>query len=314
MTSSSRCLPLLASLLVLLLLGDGLAGPPPAGFDKVIVERDIVYGDAGNRPLKLDIVRPKKPAESPLPVIAYIHGGGWRAGNKERETVRLLPFAASGNYFCVSIEYRLSGEAQWPAQIHDCKAAIRWLKANAGKYGFDPNRIAAWGSSAGGHLVSLLGTTGDLDQLEGSCGWPDYSTRVKCVVDFSGPSDLTAMLTSPKVTGNVKRMVTNLLGGPLEERKKEAVAASPMTHVSADDVPILIVQGTKDPLVPFEQGDLFHKALKKAGVDSTLIVIQGKDHGSSIRNPEVLKRTGEFFDKHLRGRNVEISTEPIQGR
>lgn len=314
MTRHSGRLLLIAALLVVLLSADTSASPPLADSEKVIIERDVVYGDAGNRPLKLDVIRPRQPAESPLPVIAYIHGGGWRTGNKERETVRLLPFAASGDYFCVSIEYRLTGEASWPAQIHDCKAAIRWLKANAEKYDLDPDRLAAWGSSAGGHLVSFLGTTGDLAQLEGACGSPGYSTRVTCVVDFSGPSDLTAMLTSPEVTENVKSMVTHLIGGPLEKRRKEAVAGSPMTYVSADDAPILVVQGTKDPLVPFEQGERFHKALKEAGVDSTLIVIRGTDHGSSIRNPEVLQRTGAFFDRHLRGKKVEIPVEPIQGK
>jgi len=304
---------LIAAPLVVLLIADASAAPPPADLEKVIVERDIVYGDAGSRPLKLDVIRPRQPAESPLPVIAYIHGGGWRGGNKERETVRLLPYAAGGHYFCVSIEYRLTGEASWPAQIHDCKAAIRWLKANAQKYDVDPNRIAAWGSSAGGHLVSLLGTTGDLAELEGACGSPGHSTRVTCVVDFSGPSDLTAMLTSPDVTEQIKSRVTDLIGGPLEARRKEAVAGSPMSYVSADDAPILVVQATKDPLVPLEQGERFHQALKKAGVDSTLIVIRGTDHGSSIRNPEVLRRTTAFFDRHLRGKKAEIPVEPIEG-
>jgi acetyl esterase/lipase len=313
MRQYSTCLPPIAAILAAFLSADASTGPPLPDRDKVIIERDIVYGDAGNRPLKLDIIRPRQPAESPLPVIAYIHGGGWRGGNKERETVRLLPFAASGNYFCVSIEYRLSHEASWPAQIHDCKAAIRWLKASAEKYDIDSDRLAAWGSSAGGHLVSLLGTTGDLAELEGCCGSPGYSTRVTCVVDFSGPSDLTAMLTSPKVTKDVKSMVTNLIGGPLDERKNEAVAGSPRTYVSAGDVPILVVQATKDPLVPFDQGELFHNALTKCGVDSTLIVIHGTDHGSSIRNPEVLKRTSAFFDRHLRGKKVEIPVEPIRG-
>jgi len=304
---------LIAALLVLPLIADTSAGPPPADLEKVIVERDIVYGDAGNRPLKLDVIRPRQPAESPLPVIAYVHGGGWYGGNKERETVRLSPLAAGGHYFCVSIEYRLTGEASWPAQIHDCKAAIRWLKAHAEKYDLDPNRIAAWGSSAGGHLVSLLGTTGDLAELEGACGSPGRSTRVACVVDFSGPSDLTAMLTSPDVTEHIKGRVTHLIGGPLEARRNAAVAGSPMTYVSADDAPILVVQATKDPLVPLEQGERFHQALKKAGVDSTLIVIRGTDHGSSIRNPEVLRRTTAFFDRHLRGKKVEIPVEPIEG-
>lgn len=308
------CLSLFLSLSFFVAGTDVSATASSADSKKVTVERDIVYGNAGNRPLRLDIIRPKDPAESPLPVIAYIHGGGWRNGSKERETGRLVPFAASGNYFCVAIEYRLTGEASWPAQIHDCKAAIRWLKANADKYDYDPKRLAAWGSSAGGHLVSLLGTTADLAELEGNCGSPDYSSQVTCVVDFSGPSNFPAMFTSPDVPKNIKEAVAALLGGPLDERREEAVAASPMTYVSPDDAPILIVQATKDPLVPLEQGTQFHEALKADGVDSTLIIIEGTDHGSSIRNREVLERAQAFFERHLRGKQVEISVEPIQGR
>ena len=165
----------------------------PAVPPNVVIERDVRYGDADDDPLLLDIVRPKEPSEQPRPVIAFIHGGAWSGGSKEIMVGPLVPFAASGDYFCVSIEYRLSGMATWPAQIHDCKAAIRWLKANARTYHIDPEKIGVWGSSAGGHLVSMLGVSADVPELEGDSGTPGVSSRVACVVDYCGPSDFMAL-------------------------------------------------------------------------------------------------------------------------
>ena len=166
---------------------------PPVIPPNVVVERDVQYGKAGDRPLLLDIIRPKQESRSPRPVIAFIHGGGWRGGDKTSALGNLLPCASFGNYFCVSIEYRLSNVATWPAQIHDCKAAIRWIKANAAKYNIDAEKIGVWGSSAGGHLVSMLGVSGGVKELEGDCGTPGQSSRVACVVDFCGPSDFLAI-------------------------------------------------------------------------------------------------------------------------
>lgn len=294
--------------------GQGPKQPPAARGprlpENVTLQRDVEYGKAGDRPLKLDIIRPKRPADSPLPVIVFIHGGAWRAGNKSGGVARLLPFAASGNYFCASVGYRLSGEATWPAQIHDCKAAIRWLKANAKKYNINPEKIGVWGSSAGGHLVNMLGTSGDVKGLEGDCGSPDQSSRVACVVPFCGPSDFMAI--GRLKGGAAPAAVTQLLGGPIDEKKEAAIAASPVTHVSKDDPPFLIVHGTADRTVPFAQAETLHAALKKAGVDSTLVKIEGGGHG--IGGPEVMKRVRAFFEKHLRGRDVEVSDEPIPAR
>ena len=174
---------------------------PPVIPPNVVVQHDVRYGKAGDRPLLLDIIRPKEDSAAPRPVIAFIHGGGWRGGDKASAMGNLLPFAAFGNYFCVSIEYRLSGVATWPAQIHDCKAAIRWLKANAKQYNIDPEKIGVWGGSAGGHLVSMLGVSGGAKELEGDCGSPEQSSRVACVVDFCGPSDFMAIARVKDGTG-----------------------------------------------------------------------------------------------------------------
>lgn len=275
------------------------AQPRPA--QNVDVTRDVAYGRAGERSLKLDIYQPKTPAADRLPVIVWIHGGGWRGGNKSSGG-RLTALVGTGNYVGVSVGYRLSGEAIWPAQIHDCKAAIRWVRANADKHGIDPDRIGVWGSSAGGHLVSLLGTSSDIEELEGDCGTPDISSRVTCVVDFCGPTDMVVF----------RHSAADLLFGSksVDERQAEAKVASPAAHVSKDDPPILIVHGTKDGTVPIEQADLFNEKLKECDVDVTFVRIEGGGHG--IGGPEVMRRVTSFFDKHLRGQDVEVSGEPIK--
>jgi acetyl esterase/lipase len=247
-------------------------------------------------------------------VIVFIHGGAWAVGNKSAGHPPLAPFAASGQYFCVSVGYRLTGEAIWPAQVHDCKAAIRWLRANARRYNLDPERIGVWGSSAGGHLVSLLGTSGGVKELEGANGSPDQSSRVTCVVDFCGPSDFLAFARfrrkamPPPAEANSPE--SQLLGGPINEKKDLAIAASPVTYASADDPPFLIVHGTNDEVVPLEQAELLQAALKKAGAEAILVEVEGGGHG--IRGPEVSKRVRAFFAKYLRGEKVTVSAEPIK--
>jgi len=280
---------------------------PSFDAQKVSVERDVQYGRAGDRPLVLDIIRPVQPNAQRLPAIVWIHGGGWQGGNKSGGLGRVGPLVATGDYVGVSVGYRLSGEAIWPAQIHDCKAAIRWLRANAGKYGIDPERIGVWGSSAGGHLVSMLGVSGGVKELEGDCGTPGVSSRVRCVVDFCGPTDF---LAAKRIQGGREpSAVSGLLGGPLDEKKAEAKPASPITYVSPDASPILIMHGTDDTTVPFQQAELFNAALREAGADVTLVPIEGGGHG--FGGPEVTQRVNAFLDKHLRGKDVKISSAPI---
>jgi acetyl esterase/lipase len=308
MTTCRDRLCVLAALLLLIPAGSLWAQRPAAPTNKVVVERDVPYGRAGERVLKLDIVRPKEESTSPRPVIVFIHGGAWRGGDKSHGIGPLTPLAESGNYFCVSVGYRFSQEAIFPAQIHDCKAAIRWLRANAKKYNINPEKIGVWGPSAGGHLVSLLGTSGDVKELEGDCGSPGQSSRVACVVDFCGPSDFPAIGRLKE--GEAPSAVSQLIGGPVAEKQEAAKAASPITYVSKDDPPFLIMHGTKDAIVPLEQAELLDAALKKAGVSSTLVKIEGGGHG--FGGPEVAARVQAFFDKHLRGQDVEVSDKPIR--
>ncbi len=310
------------ALLPLLTLSDAGAQPPrnPLGRiigrqpfvpESVALERDVPYGQAGGHPLLLDILRPKQASSQPRPAIVFIHGGGWSGGRKTDALGRLLPFAASGDYFCMSVEYRLSGEATWPAQIHDCKAAIRWLKTNAAKYHVDPEKIGVWGGSAGGHLVSMLGLTGNVKELEGQSGSPEPSSRVACVVDFCGPSDFLAIAKLKADAGrHAFGPVEKLLGGPIAEKQDLARAASPVTYVSKDAPPFLIVHGTADPVVPLSQAEQLYQALKQAGQQVTFVKIEGGGHG--IGGPEVTARVRAFFDRWLRGQNVEVSDRPIQ--
>lgn len=277
--------------------------------DGVVLERDVQFGQAGEHPLLLDIVRPKADSAKPRPVVLFIHGGGWAGGDKLSAVGPLVPLAASGEYFCATANYRLTGIAPWPAQLHDCKAAIRWLKANAGKYNIDPDKIGVWGHSAGGHLVSMLGVTGRRADLEGGSGSPGHSSQVACVVDFAGPSDMVTFATKMKA-GTPHGSLAKLFGEPADRWKEVARQASPVTYAAGDSPPFLIVHGTADNLVPLSQAEVLYEALKKAGADATLIKMVDGGHG--IGGPEITGRVRAFFDKHLRGRKVDISAAPIQ--
>ena len=266
----------------------------------VQVTRDVVYGKGGARDLKMDVVHLKERPAKPMPVLVWIHGGGWRRGNKTGGLRRLLPFAQRG-YFCATIEYRLTDEAVFPAQIHDCKCAIRYLRAKAREHHLDPHHIGVWGSSAGGHLVALLGTSGGVKELEGTGGWPDQSSRVQAVCDFCGPSDFFAMfgLKRPMDRDPSRSPEVLLLGGPIEKNKDKARQASPVTHASKDDPPFLIVHGDEDPVVPLDQAFRMYKALKKAGASPDLYIVDHVGHGIGM-TPQVTQEVTAFLDKHLR--------------
>jgi acetyl esterase/lipase len=262
--------------------------------DGVEVVRDVQFGMGGERALKLDILRPKTQPAKPMPVIVFAHGGGWQAGDRRTGVPLLAPFAARG-YFCATIDYRLSGEAIFPAQIEDCKCAIRFLRAKAKEYNLDPKRIGVWGSSAGGHLVALLGTSGGEKSLEGKGGYEKESSRVQAVCDWFGPADFNV---SANANWDAPTPVSKLLGGSMSEKKDLAAKASPVTYASKDDPPFLIMHGDGDRVVPLKQSELMHAALKKVGVESTFHVVKGKGHG--FRGPDVEKPVADFFDRILK--------------
>jgi acetyl esterase/lipase len=280
--------------------------------DNVVLERNVQYGQAGTDPLLLDILRPKEDSERLRPAILHIHGGGWNAGDKDTSLSRLLPLAASGEYVCASANYRFASQALWPAQIHDCKAAVRWLKANAGILKIDPKRIGVIGESAGGHLVSMLGLTGDNAELEGTSGSPGLSSKVACVVDICGPSDLVTFNSWLRPKGEpVDAILSRLLGGPVDQHPDVARQASPINYVSSAAPPMLILHGTKDQTVPSTQSEDLYAALQKAGANATLVKVVGAPH-SIVKEPQLWERARIFFAKYLRGEKVEISAAPIE--
>jgi acetyl esterase/lipase len=266
--------------------------------------RNLPYADTGNPRQTLDIFLSKDRRQNEkLPIIVYIHGGGWKNGSKESALGKLAPYLKTGSFAVAAINYRLSEESIWPSQIHDCKAAIRWLKGNAKKYGLDPLRLAVWGNSAGGHLVAMMGVSGDVESLEGKFGKHlAEDSRVNCVVDFCGPTHLLSMGKFPSKIDHdsPNSPESRLIGGALQENKKSADDASPITYVTKDDAPILIVHGTDDPLVPFNQAEIFHAALRKAGVRSDFLKMEGMGHG--LGGPEVDNRVQKFLEEQLLGK------------
>lgn len=282
--------------------------------DTVELKANIPYAGTDSRWQQLDLLLPRRrSSDRPLPVIVYIHGGAWLAGDRAAGHGQLAAIVASGEYVGASVGYRLTREAIWPAQIHDCKAAIRWIRANAGKHGIDPGKIGVVGDSAGGHLVAMLGTSSGVEDLEGSLGpHAGVSSAVQCVVDRFGPSDLAAMKDYPSQMEHDAASSPEglLIGGRVSEKKEVAAAASPITYVSPGDPPFLILHGSKDMIVPFNQSERLAAALKKAKVECCFITVEGAGHGG-FRNPEVRKRQRQFLDKHLRGVKVTISEEAI---
>lgn len=276
----------------------GAITPLPSG---VMAFRDLEYAQVGGKRLLLDLYVPEQ-ADGPTPLIVWIHGGGWQSGNKDQWRPA-APLIAQG-YAVASLDYRLSGEAVFPAQIEDCKAAIRWLKANGKKYNLAIDRVAVWGSSAGGHLAALVGTSGDVKDLEGTVGGNlDQSSRVQAVVDYYGPTDLQAFVATPRYEGhaNASSPESKLLGGAVKEVPDKAKRANPITYVDAQDPPYFIVHGADDPVVPPNQSELLHAALKKAGAVSTLTILPGAGHGGpGFAQPELATKVGEFLNKHLK--------------
>jgi acetyl esterase/lipase len=285
-------------------------GPAPKIPETIRSELELPYAATDNPRQRLDLYLPKSPeGDKPLPLVVFIHGGGWQNGDKQSGAIGAIPLVQSGQYAAASIGYRLTGEAMWPAQIHDCKAAIRWLRAHAKKYNLDPEKIGVVGSSAGGHLAAMLGTSGAVSSLDGSMGEHlTVSSRVACVVDLFGPTDFLAL--SDAASSSPKSAVYLLLGGSVKDNQETARAASPVSYVSADNPPFLIVHGTDDPIVPFQQSELLLDALKKTDVQAALIRVEGGGHGGFV-TPEVNLRVRQFLDKRLLGKDVSISTEPI---
>ena len=259
--------------------------------------RDIEYSKPDNTPQLLDLYLPKE-GEGPFPVVVWVHGGGWKNGSKKNCPASWL---VEHGFAVASINYRLIPN-QWPSQIDDCRAAVRWLRFNADNHNLDSNHIGAWGGSAGGHLVALMGTLPP----------PDFETttsRVQAVCDWYGPSDLLTMPPNVVSETRTKEQVAQsngakLLGAPVWTIPEKAMQASAFHQVSSDDAPFLIMHGDADPGVPILQSEMLHDALKMKGVESTLVVLKGAGHGGKeFRTEESKQKILKFFEKHLKPHN-----------
>ncbi len=258
--------------------------------------RDVPYVTGGHERQRLDLYFPPGNG-SARPLVAWIHGGAWQGGSKDDCPAQAL---VARGYVVASIGYRLSQHAIYPAQIEDCKAAVRWLRAHASEYEIDPQRIGVWGASAGGHLAALLGTTGDIHDFDVGENLSQPS-KVQCVIDWFGPTDFQHygdMSKAPKQDPNGP--FSRLIGGLPADKPDQVKRSSPVNYVQSDAAPFLIMQGDKDTIVPAQQSEILDAALRQAGVESTLKILPGAGHGGpGFSSPENVQAMTDFLDKHL---------------
>lgn len=263
---------------------------------------DIVYAARPEGELRLDLYLPRRPAgAAPPPMVLYIHGGSWRAHSKEALEPEWLP--ADGGLAFASMNYRFSQKAKFPAQIHDAKAAVRWLRAHAAEHGYAADKLGVLGASAGGHLACLLGVTAGNSQLEGDGPHQDQSSAVQAVVSFYAVTDLPAAgelyerRPGKKPDPPGKEPLVSLLGGTVAEKPDLARLASPALQVTPDAPPFMLLHGDADSLCPLDQSVRMHDALRAAGVPCDLVILHGAEHGMERLPwmPSILA----FFRKHL---------------
>lgn len=298
--------------LFLSLLSLGFAQVPPnvrrdggtrilqATLDRLDSKLNVTYARYGERTLEMDIYRPKATSKQ-LPAVVCIHGGGWAKGNRTSHAKIAQALAARG-YVAATISYRLSGEAPFPAQIHDCKAAVRFLRANAKKYGINADQIGAIGLSAGGHLTALLATSSHVKELEGDGGNAKFSSTIQAAVPMGAQTDLesgrTRNISKSEDRGKIWRQ---FLGGAHEARMKTYQLASPLYHLDSMDPPCWFITGEKDD--PSTQADKFRQRLQKLGICSGMTIIKDGPHGflnKQIWFDEMINDADKFFKKTLK--------------
>lgn len=293
---------------------------PPAP-DGVIIEQDVDYLEPG-REEKLDLYYPAKRApEVRSPGVVIIHGGGWMGGDKaaSREFNIGTNMALNG-YVCVSVNYVLSGTNRWPTNLHDCKNGVRFLRANADKYQIDPDHIGVIGGSAGGHLALMVAYTDGIEQLEPTQPYPDFSSTVQAVVDMYGITNLPTRMSVDENGNPTKPRNTRsgLVSGSFESNPEAWNVASPVSHISKDTPPTLILHGTKDTTVNLGQSEELAAALAKHGVEHELVIIEGVGHTFDLetwaRKPlpyDLRPKVIGFFDKHLKPSKESSKPTPL---
>lgn len=268
---------------------------PPAD---VTWETNLTYGNAGDVELKLNLAKPAKHDENakPIPAIVVIHGGGWAAGHRDHLNAVTWQAAQRG-YLAITISYRFAPKHVFPAQIEDVKCAVRYLRANAKKLNIDADRIGATGVSAGAHLSMMLATLDKEDGMEGDGGHADHASKVQAAVSFVGPTELDA----DDLPQTSKNIVRGFIGGTPEEKSEAYKKASPITYVNKGDAPMLLFQGTVDPLIPNTQAYRMTEAMNKAGVKGRVELILGGGHGWGGKEMErTIDAMFKFFDEFLK--------------
>ena len=290
-------------------------GTPVEGTPGLKMVRNLDYGGSANVRQMLDLYLPEKPMDGLRPLIVFVHGGAWQGGSKSDGRV-IFPLLADGVYAGASLGYRLTDEAIWPAQIHDCKAALRWLGQHAASHGCDAKRMVLFGISAGGHLVSLLGTSQGVDALEGRVGVPDGGELPRApgilgVANFCGPANFLSFPGQGSVIHEDDPMgpLARFFGGPMSEHLDLAKAASPVTYITENDPPFLHIHGTKDELVPYGQAREFDAALEKSGVSS--IMLTGQDAPHVFASKDLYLKLRQFFDEHLLDGPSVVADGPV---
>ncbi len=312
-----------------------LALPLVASAQNFVRIPNVTYGtylDSNNQvvELKLDVYKPVQ-GNGPFPCVVWIHGGGWSKGSKEAIDPHVTDLTTRG-YVVASINYRLVQAGPWPAQINDCRGAVRFLRANAALYGIDPTKFATWGNSAGGHLSLMMATAGDTREyregnlvvdLEGTTGGNlDQSSAVQACINYFGVADLLSMndFDARYDSGDPSSGASRMVGGPLQERPEMAIAASPSTYVSPNDPPTLHVHGAQDDQVPFNQTESLAYLQKQRGARYAIWPLPNGGHGGTgFRTPPTTSVVYAFLDEHLKGRQLQHpnflpTATPAQGQ
>lgn len=293
--------PIALAFFLLVLALPGSASDPVA-HPEVSVYYAMEFANVGGQSLKLDLFVPS--GRGPFPVILSVHGGSWTSGTRDQG---LAVVQVERGYAVANVDYRLAPQSIWPAQVEDTKAAVRWLRANARRFDLDAGRIGVMGLSAGGHIGAVLGTSGGVAALEGiELGNAAYSSEVQAVVDYFGPSDLLklkqqALPCMPGDPNDPAEAPSQLLGCTLPLCPEKAATANPITYVTPDDPPFLLLHGTSDCLVPWQQSQILHDALRRAGVRSKLILVPFAGHGDLLFvTPLIQQQVNDFLDEHLK--------------
>lgn len=291
----TRYLSALAALVAL--VSPASAQKDPMVPDTVVYEKNVEYSNPDNQHLQLNIAKPK--GDGPFPCVVCIHGGGFRAGSRDGYNAQIVRLAAQG-YVAVTVSYRLAPKYPFPAAIHDTKAAVRFLRANAKKYGIDPDRIGVTGQSAGGTLAQMLGVTAGVKEFEGDGGNAEQSSAVKCVVNVYGANDFTK---SYGKSVDAAQVLPLYLGGDLEKARPAHIRSSPLYWVTPTAVPTLCIHGTEDKYVHVEQAELLVEKLKATGIAVELLKLEGAGHGFKGVDAETAEKAMvAYFDKHLKAK------------